>query len=213
MAEKIVLPKAFTKEWFSYVWDYYKYHILIGIAVIVLAVYTVIEISTDVKYDANINYVSTDTITQESADYITDACKEICFDLDGNEEVNISLSQLNFTEENAKDASMYSALMNKLMATFATEEEYIYIVDEKMMANIINTQSTEGLFLPINKWAGTKSADDVYGISLANSSILKKIGIDASDKYIMIRECYNTKDEGLQLKQENAINISKFLIK
>lgn len=213
MAEKFTLPKAFTKEWFSYVWDYYKYHILICIAVIVLAVYTIVEISTAVKYDANINFVSSSVIEQESTDSIADACEIACSDLDGNNEVNISFSQLNFTEEATKDAALHSALINKLMATFATEDEYIYIVDKNMMDYIINMESTEELFVPINQWAGTKSADDVFGMPLTNSSVLKSVGVDVSDKYIMIRECYNTEDEGLQLKQENAINIAKFLIK
>ncbi len=213
MAEKIVLPKAFTKEWFSYVWDYYKYHILIGIAVIVLVVYTIIEISTAVRYDTNINFISGNVIEQEAADNITDACKVVCFDLDGNDEVNISFSQLNFIEETTNDANMYTALINKLMATFATEEEYIYIVDEKMMNEIVKMESAEGLFMPINQWAGTKSADDIFGMPLTNSSVLKSAGVDVSDKYIMIRGCFNSEDENLKVLQENAINIAKFLIK
>ncbi len=213
MAEKFVLPKAFTKEWFSYVWDYYKYHILIGIAAVVLAVYTIVEISTAVRYDTNINFISSNVIEQEDADNIAGACEVICSDLDGNNEANISFSQLNFTEEATRDATLHSALINKLMATFATEDEYIYIMDKKMMDDIINMESTEGLFVPINQWAGTKSADDIFGMPLTNSSVLKSVGVDVSDKYIMIRECYNTEDESLMAAQENAINIAKFLIK
>ena len=213
MAENFVIPKAFTKEWFSYVWDYYRYHILIGIAVIALAIYTVVEYKTTTKYDDNINFVSTSIITQESANEIAQKCAEASADLDGNNEVNISFSQLNFTEENLKDVSLYSTMMNKLMATFATEDEFIYIVDEKMMNDIVNMASTEGLFVPINQWAGTKNADDIFAISLASSSVFENTGIDVSDKFIMIRECYNTDDDRLKLKQENAINIAKFLIK
>ena len=213
MAENFVLPKAFTKEWFSYVWDYYRYHIIIGIVVIVLAIYTVVEISTSVKFDANINFVSTLVITQENADKITDACEMTGMDIDENNEVNISFSQLNFTEENLRDPSLYSTMMNKLMATFATEEEYIYIMDEKMMNDIISMESTEGLFVPVNVWATTNHTETVYGASLKNSSILQENGIDSSDMFIMIRECYNDNDKELKIKQENAIKIAKFLVK
>jgi hypothetical protein len=213
MAENFVLPKAFTKEWFSYVWDYYKYHILIGIAVIVLAIFTIVEITTAIKYDANINFVSTSVITQENADKITDACEIAGIDIDENDEVNISFSQLNFTEQNLRDPSLYWTMMNKLMATFATEEEYIYIMDEKMMNDIISMESTEGLFVPVDVWATTNDTENEYGASLKNSTILQENGIDSSDMFIMIRECYNDNDKELKIKQENAIVIAKFLVK
>ncbi len=213
MAEKIVLPKAFTKEWFSYVWDYYKWHILIGIAVIGLTAFTVYETSNTVKYDTNINFISTSVILQEDADKIADACETISKDIDGNGETNISFSQLNFTQETTKDANVYTSVISMMMATFAVEEEYIYIVDEKMMNDIVNMESTEGLFVPTKKWADIDNEDSVYGVSLKNSTVLKENGVDATDLYIMIRECYNTKDDSLIEKQENAINIAKFLVK
>ena len=213
MAENFVLPKAFRKEWFSYVWDYYRYHILIGIAVTALAIFTIVEIATTVKFDANINFVSTSVITRENADKITDACEMAGMDIDENDEVNISFSQLNFTEENLKDPSLYSTMMNKLMAMFATEEEYIYIMDEKMMNDIISMESTEGLFVPVNVWATTNDDENAYGVSLKNSSVLKENGIDSSDMFILIRECYNNNDMELKTKQENAIKIAEFLVK
>ncbi len=213
MAEQFTLPKTFSKEWFSYVWDYYKYHILVGVVVIILAVITIVEISTVVKFDTNINFVSTSVITQENADKITDACEMAGMDIDKNDEVSISFSQLNFTEENLRDPSLYSTMMNKLMATFATEEEYIYIMDEKMMNDIISMESTEGLFVPRKVWETTNDTENVYGASLKNSSILQENGIDSSDMFIMIRECYNDNDKELKIKQENAIKIAKFLVK
>ena len=213
MAEQFTLPKTFSKEWLSYVWDYYKYHILVGVVVIILAVITIVEISTVVKFDTNINFVSTSVITQENADKITDACEMAGMDIDKNDEVSISFSQLNFTEENLRDPSLYSTMMNKLMATFATEEEYIYIMDEKMMNDIISMESTEGLFVPRKVWETTNDTENVYGASLKNSSILQENGIDSSDMFIMIRECYNDNDKELKIKQENAIKIAKFLVK
>ncbi len=213
MAEQFTLPKIFSKEWFSYVWDYYKYHILVGIVVIILAVITMVEIATTVKFDANINFVSTSVITQENANKITDACEMEGMDIDENDEVNISFSQLNFTEENLRDPSLYSTMMNKLMANFANEEEYLYIMDGKTMNDVISMESTEGLFVPVKVWATTNDTENVYGASLKNSSILRENGIDSSDMFIMIRECYNDNDEELKVKQENAIKIAKFLVK
>lgn len=211
MAEKIVLPKAFTKEWFSYVWDYYKWHIIICLAVIGLTAFTIYETANTVKYDTNINFIATSVILQEDAEKISDACEEVSLDLDGNGETNISFSQINFTQETTKDANVYTSLISMMMGTFAVEEEYIYIVDEKMMNEIVNMDSTEDLFIPAKKWAG--SEDGEYGVSLKNSTVLNENGVDVTDLYIMIRECFNSKDDSLMEKQENAINIAKFLVK
>ncbi len=213
MAEKFTLPKAFTKEWFGYVWDYYKYHILIGLAVILLAVMTVSEIAGREKYDESINFVSKYVINTETAEKIEMLAEKGSGDVDGNGEVNVIFSQLNFTEEAMKDPNMEIALRNKLMSLFITEEEYIYICDEKMLEEILNTESTEGLFMPAVKWTGIKSEEGTFGVSLKNSAIFESAGVNSEELYILIRECYDTDNEKLVKKQENAINLAKFLIK
>ena len=213
MAEKFTLPKAFTKEWFGYVWDYYKYHILVGLAVILLAVMTVSEIAGREKYDESINFVSKYVINTETAEKIEMLAEKGSGDVDGNGEVNVLFSQLNFTEDAMKDPNMEIALRNKLMSLFITEEEYIYICDEKMLEEILNTESTEGLFMPAVKWSGIKSEEGTFGVSLKNSAIFESAGVNSEELYILIRECYDTDNEKLVKKQENAINLAKFLIK
>ena len=44
-------PKRFTREWFEYVWEYYKIHIIVTILVIAAVVYTWVSIATRPYYD------------------------------------------------------------------------------------------------------------------------------------------------------------------
>ncbi len=213
MAEKFTLPKTFTKEWFGYVWDYYKYHILIGIAVILLVVMTVAEIAGREKFDGNINFVSEYIINTETAEKIATISEKASEDIDGNGEVNINFSQLNFTEEAIKDPNTEIALRNKLMALFVTEDEFIYIFDKKMMEDTLSMESTEGLFMPANKWSDIECEEGTFGVSLKDSAVFESAGVNSEELYILIRECYDKDNEKLVKKQENAINLSKFLIK
>ena len=213
MAEKFTLPKRFTKEWFGYIWDYYKYHILIGIAVVLIAIMTICEITGREKYDESINFVSKYIIDIETAEKLETYSQKGSRDLDGNGEINIFFSQINFTEEAKKDPNTEIALRNKLMSLFVTEDEFLYIFDKKIMEGVLASESTEGLFVPADKWSDIECEDGTFGVSLKDSDVFEKAGVKSEDLYILIRECYNKDNEKLMEKQENAINLAKFLVK
>ena len=213
MAEQFVIPKAFTKEWFSYVWDYYKYHILGAVAALLLIIYTIFEISTTVRYDTNINYIATNIVSQENEEKICDICEKGSKDINDNGKVDVSFSQINFTQEAKLDGNMYSALMNKMMAMFSTEEELVYIMDKAMMDSVVAMESTEGLFLPASEWSGAESGETEFGVSLENSEVFKEAGVDTTDMYVLVRATFNTENEELLECSENAISLAKFLVK
>ncbi len=211
MAEVVVKPKAFTKEWFLYVWDYYKWHILIGIAAVALLAMTVVHLCTDIRYDTNINFISSGVITQDEADKIVKLCAENSDDLNNNDRVDISFTQLNFTEENKKNPQMYSALSEKRMALYASEEELLFIVDKKMLPEVAQSKYTQGMFYEADMWAkGDFTKEGMYAVSLKDSSAFKEVGVDSSEMYILVAK---NRDDGLQADEKNAIKIANFLIK
>ncbi|MBO5734419.1 MAG: hypothetical protein J6R66_05980 [Clostridia bacterium] len=212
MAEVVVKPKAFTKEWFGYVWDYYKWHIIVGIVAVILAVITIVQICTTVKYDTNINFVATTVVTTENAEEIAAKCAENSSDLNNNGKVDIAFNQLNFTEENRENGEMHSALLNKLMALFSSGDELIFVVDSYMLEQITRISYTEDIFVPSSEWADEAGIKEgVYAVSLADSTAFKESGVDSSDMYVMVaRMDY---EDGLKPAEENAIAIANFLIK
>ena len=211
MAEVFEKPKAFTKEWFGYVWDYYKWHIIVSVAVVALLAMTAVQFFTRVKYDTSLNFIISNVIPQEKADKIAELCAQNSDDLNSNGKVDISFNQLNFTKENIEDTEMHSALINKCMTLYASEDELIFIVDAAMFSEVVESKSTKGMFFEADEWAeGEYTQEGAYAVSLKNSSAFKESGVDSSDMYILVAV---NRDEGIQANEKNAIKIANFLIK
>ncbi len=212
MAEIIIKPKAFTKEWFGYVWDYYKSHILIGIAVVIFTVSLIVQSLTEIKYDTSINFVATTTLLSETAQKITIACAENSDDLNKNGRVDVGLNQLDFTEANRQNTEMHTALLNKLAALFVAHDEPLFIVDSYMLNEITKMEYSADIFHKADEWADLDShIEGNYAVSLAESEILRSINLDSSDLFVLVGRC--DEEEGFNPKEENAVKIAKFLLK
>ena len=212
MAEIIVRPKAFTREWFSYVWDYYKYHILISVALIVILVISTVQIITSVKYDTNINFIAESVIATEKAEEIAALCAKNSDDLNNNGRVDISFTQLNFTPQNRQNGEMLAALYSKRDAVFSSNDELVFIVDEIMRDETLEMKSTKNMFYEVSEWTKEDSLKKgSYAVSLAESNVLKNLNIDSSNLYVMIAK-YDHED-GFKPQEKNAIKIANFLLK
>ena len=212
MAEKITKPKAFTKEWYGYIWDYYKAHILGGIAAVVFLAVLITNMVNTVKYDTNINYITTDVLTTEKADELALLCSANSDDLNGNGNVDIAINQLNFTPENKENGEMYQALLNNMYALFNSNDELLFIADEEMMSQLTGTKYSPDIFYKTTEWLGENTNEEnEYAAPLKKSAVLNEIGIDADDLYILVAK--TDTEEGFKPQEENAIKIAKFLLK
>ncbi len=212
MAEIIVRPKKFTHEWFLYIWDYYKYHIIAVVTAVVLIASAIVQSITSVKYDTNINIVISGVLDSEKTEMLAVECAKNSDDLNGNNRVDISTTQLNFTQSNMENGEMHSAMINKLVALFSSYDEVVYIVDSYTLDRIKQMQGTETLFYPSNEWSDentVKKGD--FAVSLANSTVLKQLEIDSTDLYVMLAR--HGSDDELKPEEENGIKIAEFLLK
>ena len=221
MAEMFEKPKKFSGEWFRYVWDYYKVHILVAVAVIALIAVTVVEVLNTVHYDVNINYIASNVLSFDVSDNLANKAAEQIEDGNGDGEKHVSVKQLNFTDEAMQNANQIMALENKLMTVFASEDEMMFLFDEAMLKDVLDMSATEGVFVPVSQWAdGDLSeellyeyGDGIYAVNLKNSAILKEMGIDASDMFVAVRMNYKPEDEKLQKSFENCVALANSLIK
>ena len=212
MAEKVVVPKAFTKEWYEYIWDYYKYHILVGIFTIVFLTVVITQMINTVKYDANINLITTGILTEEKEEKLAYFCSENSEDVNQNERVDVSITQLNFTQENRANQEMHTALLNKLMVLFNSNDELLFIVDEYMLDYIEGMKYTEDIFYRADEWIDEELLyKGDYAVTLDKSSVLENLGIDSSDLYILLAKM--DAEDGFKNEEQNAIKIAKFLLK
>jgi len=212
MAEKIIKPKKFTKEWYGYIWDYYKAHILIGIGALIFISILAFNMLTSVKFDTNINFVATTVLSAEKSEQLSKACSLNSDDLNKNGRVDIAINQLNFTEENKESPEMHQALLNKLMVLLNSTDELLFIVDEQMLPQVASTQYSADIFYKVSEWNGEQiKTDNEYAMPLSGSTILKELGIDGTDLYVLVAKTDH--DAGFVAEEENAIKIAKFLLK
>lgn len=221
MAEMFEKPKKFSGEWFRYVWDYYKVHILVTVTVIALIAVTVVEVLNTVHYDVNINYIASNVLSFDVSDNLANKAAEQIEDGNGDGEKHVSVTQLNFTDEAMQNANQIMALENKLMTVFASEDEMMFVFDEAMLKDVLDMSATEGVFVPVSQWADGDLSEEllyeygggVYAVNLKNSAILKEMGIDASDMFVAVRMNYKPEDEKLQKSFENCVTLANSLIK
>ena len=221
MAEMFEKPKKFSGEWFRYVWDYYKVHILVTVTVIALIAVTVVEVLNTVHYDVNINYIASNVLSFDVSDNLANKAAEQIEDGNGDGEKHVSVTQLNFTDEAMQNANQIMALENKLMTVFASEDEMMFVFDEAMLKDVLDMSATEGVFVPVSQWADGDLSEEllyeygggVYAVNLKNSAILKEMGIDASDMFVAVRMNYKPEDEKLQKSFENCVTLAHSLIK
>lgn len=221
MAERIDKPKKMTRDWFRYIWDYYKVHILCVAAVAVLIVITAVEVLNTVHYDVNLNYIATNVLSSSVSENLSAKAEEHIADTNGDGEKHVSVTQINFTDEAMQDGNQILALENKLMAVFASDEEMLFILDEYMLRDVLEISATEGIFIPVEEWANSEIAEDrlynygggVYAVSLEESAILNEMGIDSSDMYVVVKMNYSPEDEALQKNYENCVTLANALVK
>ena len=212
MAEKKTKLKKFTKEWYQYIWDYYKAHILVSIAVVLLAAFLIADMADNIKYDMNVNYIATDVIPQETSEKLSLMCAENSEDLNKNGKVDIAINQLNFTEDNMASGEMYKGMLDKLMILFNSTDELVFVVDKEMLPRFVEIKYTQDIFYKASEWFGeTELSEDGYSVSLKESTALNELGLNTENLYVLVAK---TDDEdGFKPEEENAISIAKFLLK
>ncbi len=212
MAEKVTKPEKFTKEWYGYIWDYYKAHILIGIGAVIFITVLAVNMLTSIKFDTNINFVAKTSLSAEKSEQLANECSLNSDDLNENGRVDIAINQLNFTEENMQNSEMHQALLNKLMVLLNSADELLFIVDEQMLPQVAGTQYSQDIFYKVTEWNSEQLAlDNEYAMPLSNSTVLKELGIDGTDLYVLVAKTDH--ESGFKPEEENAIKIAEFLLK
>ena len=220
MAEKIVKPKKFTAEWFRYIWDYYKTHILVSVFVVIAATVVIADIANTVESDVTVNYIATNVFPLECAEQLESTAGACIEDINNDGKQHVTFSQLNFTDEVLQDGSQVMTYENKRLISFASEEEMLYIFDEFMLKSSIDMPAAEGIFVPVQQWLDEENAGatlyeykgETCAVSLSESRVLKELGLDCSDMYIVVRMNYSPENITLKERYENCVVLANMLL-
>lgn len=213
------IPPKFTKQWWSYFWDYYKIHTISICAAAVLIGTTVYQCATQTKYDLSVSYIGTQDITEEQEAKLSEIIKPEIDEITGNKEIDIDYMTYPINPNNTdKSASEYEyAMQMKYTAELQAGTTDLYIMSRD---NAEANKTYADCFTDISEL--TDNADDVltddsgraYAVSLKNSRALKEAGIDSSDMYLSLRLLFemNEKKDEYVLNHENALKAAKLLL-
>ncbi len=218
MAEKYgEVPPKFTKKWWEYFWDYYKWHTVTVICIIAAIVITVVQIKNREKYDLNILVGTYSYMASESLESLTNELESKINDVDGNGENNIMLLYNSFSDR--IEQTEYNSVMEVRLSLYLQEDNsFIFIVDEQSSQLLLDIDYCDEMYVPSSQITsktegGLKGSDGtVYGTPLKNSTLLKNHKINDENLYLILRK--NFKDDELNAKAfDESLKLVEELIK
>lgn len=218
-------PKKFTREWWPYFWMYYKWHTIATVFVVMAVVSFVVQKTNEVKYDLIVTYMGQGAFADtESEQRLTAELEPFLEDATGEGEVHLLLGQIMLFGNPANIAEDIN-LKTKHDLEFVDAYSYLYIYDTTEFDSIANVNDVSELYLPVNEWLdGDNSAmrlgrgDVAYGISLSNSQLLKKAGINGTGKYLFIKNDAGISEKAMSEPKnptalKNAVVVANELVK
>lgn len=218
------VPKKFTKAWWEYFWEYYKWHTIAAVFGLCMVGITAHQCSTQIHYDTTITVLGGQGFDDEAVKTAEEDLSELTDDCNGDGEKHVMIQQLIVpsTQSCQVDAQYEMAIASKIMVEFAAGDSCVYIMSEEETNERLNSESTEGFFVPAEEWAeklpdnnklmGVKGV--AYAVSLADSGFFAERGIDASKYYILVRNPRydETDDTEAIARTESAKKIAAYLI-
>ena len=201
MAEKYgTIPKKFTADWWGYVWEYYKWHILITLFLIIFVASYIHSCATAVKYDVSVVHTDSNVIGEDVSLALREDLQDKIEDIDANGERNIEFMSMTIVgTPGFEEQDM--AMQTKFFLSFTHETTYLYLVSEEQCLNLIDNSSIGDYFLPVDEWGfeteKNLSPEDGgnYGIALDDNAYLREKGCITEGLRLMIRPYYADADK------------------
>ncbi len=216
------VPKRFTKEWWSYFWDYYKWHTILAVFALILVATTAKQCASRIDYDLTLTVAGNIGFSAEEQEDISTSLAELVDDCDNNGEKHVSLQQIISQNTQTQDAEYEMALTARLTGEFAAGESYLFLFTKDKANTYLNDPQCEGMFVGVEEWADTipeksklmRSKGKAYAINLENSAFFLEKGIDVSGLYLMVRNPRKNeldKDKS-EIQFESAKKVANYLI-
>lgn len=219
MAEKYgEIPPRFTKQWWDYVWYYYKWHITITVLAIIIASVTMVQCATRTRYDMTVVYAGHMNYSDDEIIRLQELLSEHITDIDENGEKNVMFMPLMFADNPGSEEYDY-AMQTKLDLSFTDDYTFIYLMDKSEAELYLQRESIADTFENTDLYAENTDAEILrasdgtgYAVNLRNSALLKNNNIYCEDLYILIAK-NNDDSEKRAISHEDALNTARELIK
>lgn len=223
MAEKYgTIPKAFTRNWWGYFWEYYKWHTV----AVLFAIFFVVSMARSIfgaeKFDLSIVHFGNAAFVEDNTKILLDKLEKTIEDADKNGENHIELRNLEFLGDDlymdaASKEQFNTALYSKFFLSFTDDKTFVYLVDTSYIKFLKENDTLKNYFLPIDRWgfAAEKNLAPQDGgdfaISLDNNAFLKELGCADSKLCILLKPCI-PEDEEIKKAFENGKSVIKYIL-
>lgn len=219
------VPKKFTKKWWEYFWDYYKWHTIGTAFALMLIGITIHQYATQIHYDAAITLSGGYGLNEALMERVELDLASVIDDSNGDGEKHVILQQLinpPVAEGQVKDAQYEMAIATKVMVEFAAGESCTYFLSKDEVNKYLNDSANDGFFIPVEEYVTVmpdksrlmSARGTAYAVNLGECRFFTERGIDASEYYLMIRNPrYNeVGDEKALARTENARKIAAYIM-
>lgn len=145
MAEQQTAKSKWENFWF-----YYKWHVVIGVAAVLLAVFTIVSMLNRTKYDLTVTLVTGSVLSEDLRSELSEALAGYAEDLNGDGEVHLEVRTYGLiSPTNPDEAQQRNAMETKLLADLAFPESCILVIDPALydsMMNLVETQPLDASF-------------------------------------------------------------------
>lgn len=203
-------PKIFTKEWWPYYWMYYKWHTVAVLFVAMLVIMSLVQCINKETYDLKITTLGQFYYKDGVWDVVEKELEKDIKDADKDGEKHVDILSLTVFPDNKEYAQQDLAEYLKHDGGFSNNLMYLYIYDKRELETRMESGFIEEGFIKTESWLKEKVADDklvydkagnAYAVSLKDSTILKKAGIDGENLYVLVRT-----DQYIRNKNKTAHN-------
>lgn len=190
----------------EYIWDYYKWRIIVAAAVIIVLAVSAYKYFTKERYDAEIIYAGDYYYTSR----YEEAIKSLALlgaDIDGDGEKKLKFDQFCYSGTVSYEYKMTMSVT--LQNIVASVKAKIIWIDEERLPYV--TEDMKDCIVPVDKWAPYAETEDGYSVILKDSKELNLRGIPSEDVYMVLvrpnnpdsREYENLKKIALALTEKN----------
>ena len=208
-AEREARPVTLEEKWQNF-WYHYKATVIIVGFLVVAVSFLTYQGLTKERYDTTVLLCSYSSFDETVTNNFSEKFAEYMTDTDGNGKVSVGVFQANYTApgEIPNQNGYDQALQSRLMAEIVDGENCIFVLQKEIMDGL----NEHDVFADLRTLVGVQGDEPVYGISLADSKLLKDKAFDKcrDDFYVCIRVFKEKSDEERYNAQVNAV---KALIK
>lgn len=165
----------------EYIWDYYKWHIIIAVTVIIVLAVSAYKYINKERYDAEIIYAGDFYYTSEYEEAVNSLAL-LGIDTDGDGEKKLKLDQFCYSGTVSYEYKMTMTVT--LQNIIGSGKAKIIWLDEERLSLI--AEDMRDYIVPVKEWAPEATTEDGYSVSLKDSRELNLRGIPSDGVYMVL---------------------------